>query len=170
MDIFLKENSYSNSKYFHSCRVAVSSDDLYNLNIGSGGKGMSIEYSLASAYAEFMERLQNDFLLSGQQYAVKNFLENNKQSSYSKRIINENLTLDYIYDNKKKSIPIEQSIHENLKFYLDIFPFIKNEKDAVSFFRDELNGSITNHATAIRVSPAGCTSFTCGYENTALSG
>lgn len=33
-------------------------------NIGSNGKGISKEYARASAYAEFMERLQNDILVS----------------------------------------------------------------------------------------------------------
>lgn len=31
--------------------------------IGTNGKGVTKEYALASAYAEFMERLQSNFLL-----------------------------------------------------------------------------------------------------------
>ena len=42
-----------------SCRVIIGDEGLRRLNIGSNGKGMNARYSLASAYAEFMERLGN---------------------------------------------------------------------------------------------------------------
>ena len=42
-----------------SCRVIFGDDSLRELDIGSNGKGMDARYALASAYAEFMERLQN---------------------------------------------------------------------------------------------------------------
>lgn len=37
--------------------------NIKNTHIGTTGKGLNKDYSLASAYGEFMERLQNDFLL-----------------------------------------------------------------------------------------------------------
>ena len=49
---------------FYSCRVILGNKDLLPLNIGTNGKGRSFEYSLASGYAEFMERLQNQLLLN----------------------------------------------------------------------------------------------------------
>lgn len=42
---------------FCSCRIALSHDE--DTSIGTNGKGMDMEYALASGYAEFMERLQN---------------------------------------------------------------------------------------------------------------
>ena len=42
-----------------SCRIILGDSGLRGLNIGSNGKGMDARYALASAYAEFMERLQN---------------------------------------------------------------------------------------------------------------
>jgi len=47
----------NNINKFYSCRV-----QLKGTNIGTNGKGLDEEYTLASAYAEFMERLQNQLL------------------------------------------------------------------------------------------------------------
>lgn len=53
-------------KHFNSCRVIIGNDGLSPLNIGTNGKGRNFEYSLASGYAEFMERIQNRLLLHAQ--------------------------------------------------------------------------------------------------------
>ena len=45
-------NTYSN-------RIIVTDEGLENLDIGTNGKGMTARYALASAYGEFMERVQN---------------------------------------------------------------------------------------------------------------
>ena len=42
-----------------SCRLILGDEGLRELDIGSNGKGMDAKYALASAYAEFVERLQN---------------------------------------------------------------------------------------------------------------
>lgn len=47
-----------NNEYFHSCRLQID-----GLPFGTNGKGVTSEYSLASGYAEFMERFQSGFLL-----------------------------------------------------------------------------------------------------------
>ena len=59
-DVFLMEigrkskisNTYSN-------RIVVTDEGLESLDIGTNGKGMTARYALASAYGEFMERVQN---------------------------------------------------------------------------------------------------------------
>ena len=51
-------------KDFYSCRVTLGNDGLIPLNIGTNGKGRNFEYSMASGYAEFIERLQNRLLLN----------------------------------------------------------------------------------------------------------
>ena len=43
---------------------------LKNLGVGTNGKGTTKAYALASGYAEFMERLENDSLGSGNYYSV----------------------------------------------------------------------------------------------------
>lgn len=57
-------------KFFHidtgdinSCRICISNSNIAELNIGTNGKGMDINYTRASAYGEFMERLANNMLL-----------------------------------------------------------------------------------------------------------
>ena len=50
---------------FSSCRVTFGNNGLDKLNIGTNGKGRTFEYSLASGYAEFMERLENHQTMIG---------------------------------------------------------------------------------------------------------
>lgn len=64
LDIFVEELHDNHSLTgTASCRVFIAEDKITNLDIGTNGKGMNARYSLASGYAEFMERLQNSFLL-----------------------------------------------------------------------------------------------------------
>lgn len=46
---------------FCSCRISLSYNE--DTSIGTNGKGMDMQYALASGYAEFMERLQNRVLV-----------------------------------------------------------------------------------------------------------
>lgn len=41
-----------------SCRISLGDAEYRSLDIGYNGKGMDAQYALASAYAEFIERLQ----------------------------------------------------------------------------------------------------------------
>lgn len=59
-----KEFLYENRGICYSCRITLANQGLESLDIGVNGKGMSPEYSLASGYAELMERLQNKFLVN----------------------------------------------------------------------------------------------------------
>lgn len=63
-DIFVIETSQKQEKTTGvcSCRIILGDEGVRELNIGSNGKGMNARYALASAYAEFMERLQNGAL------------------------------------------------------------------------------------------------------------
>lgn len=63
LGILLKEEHF-HAYGFYSCRIAIANDGLSSLSIGTNGKGMTFEYALASAYGEFMERLQNRCLIS----------------------------------------------------------------------------------------------------------
>jgi len=59
-DIFLSETSRVNEAAdVASCRIWLSDEDLAMGDFGTNGKGMNARYALASAYGEFMERLQN---------------------------------------------------------------------------------------------------------------
>ncbi|MCC8170781.1 MAG: YcaO-like family protein [Parabacteroides sp.] len=61
--IVVREIHYDNKGIgTYSCSVHIAQEELNFLELGTNGKGMTFEYSLASAYAEFMERLENDLI------------------------------------------------------------------------------------------------------------
>lgn len=64
LGIQTKEALYDMNGLCFSCRVSIASHGLEALDKGTNGKGMTPEYSLASGYAELMERLQNKFLVN----------------------------------------------------------------------------------------------------------
>ena len=62
-DIFVSENnSYFEEADISSCRIWIADEDVSFADFGTNGKGMTARYSLASAYGEFMERLQSMIL------------------------------------------------------------------------------------------------------------
>ena len=83
---------------FYSCRVILGNKDLLPLNIGTNGKGRSFEYSLASGYAEFMERLQNQLLLNSKKMLTsKTFNVYSVASSDDSSICKATYSLDEQY-------------------------------------------------------------------------
>ena len=84
----------------YCCRVLLGDKDIRKLELGSNGKGLSPRYSLASAYGEIMERLQNNIMIPLRQlkFASKRYLEEeNWTEELKKRLEEENLVLDYHY-------------------------------------------------------------------------
>jgi len=62
--IIIKDSHHENGGAgTYSCTINIVNEELSYLGLGTNGKGMTFQYSLASAYAEFMERLQNDSIL-----------------------------------------------------------------------------------------------------------
>lgn len=110
-NIFTKEKHYDSGSKFglYSCRVTIGDlDDDRRFNIGTNGKGLTSRYASASAYGEFMERLQNGALIrANKKYATNMFLKNNDISDYYKnKLIKEDLVFDYelVPDEKYLSI------------------------------------------------------------------
>ncbi|MBQ3364829.1 MAG: YcaO-like family protein [Muribaculaceae bacterium] len=64
LGIKTRETLYNLHNLCFSCRVEIDNYGLESLGIGTNGKGMTMDYSLASGYAELMERLQNKFLVN----------------------------------------------------------------------------------------------------------
>jgi len=58
------ENHFKSLANFPSCRISIGGDKLELLDIGSNGKGMTTSYAMASGYAELLERLQNNALIT----------------------------------------------------------------------------------------------------------
>lgn len=65
--------NYSNVNADHSCRLIMVNDNLRCFNNGTNGKGMDEMYAKASAYGEFMERLQNKALFCAHSSILSRF-------------------------------------------------------------------------------------------------
>lgn len=135
--IFLQEASYSNCDCLFTSRVHMSGK-FSPLNIGTNGKGTTYEYALASGYAEFMERLQNNMLFRGFKNAEKHNLSKMDDCFYKKQLIEQGLALDFIYDPKESDILMETEVENHFVFLKSLFPFINTKSDAISFFKDYL--------------------------------
>ena len=99
----LTSETYVESSGFYSCRITIGNDKIRDLNIGTNGKGPSFEYSLASGYAEFMERLQNNMLLFARRFATDRFLKSGKaDQSYRRYLQQQDLIFDFYYDPNEK--------------------------------------------------------------------
>lgn len=60
--IKVKEETRSLKDLVYSARITITNGLIEELGLGSNGKGISLEYALASGYAELMERLQTRLL------------------------------------------------------------------------------------------------------------
>ena len=107
----LTSESYVESPKFYSCRITVGNGKIRDLNIGTNGKGSTFEYSLASGYAEFMERLQNNMLLFARRFATEEFLNSGKSDpSFKEYLQQENLIFDFYYDPQEVYLSREEVI------------------------------------------------------------
>ena len=97
LDIQLKETSLEVTDGLHSCRVLIENNNLLPFEIGTSGKGMQFEYSLASAYGEFIERLQNLKLTENRKLAhISNWEETDTSEFYTQLKTND-LLHEYKY-------------------------------------------------------------------------
>jgi len=115
--IFVREKYIQNNNYF-TCRVEIANNDLLKYEIGTNGKGTTIEYAFASAYAEFMERLQNNILIKKKFFFSKYY---NLNCNFTKQLIKENKQLDFIYCQYEKVIETEKVIDDNFQILSNLF-------------------------------------------------
>lgn len=135
--ILVKEHDSGNG-LSHSCRIIAGSNEMGILNLGTNGKGESFEYSLASGYAEFLERLQNNILFNKKRYASKNFISTlPKDSYYVKKLNSRELIFDYIYSKDEEVWDIVNVLDYSMKELCDLFN-ISSEEELHSFFIDYL--------------------------------
>lgn len=96
LGIILKESSYERDGLFSS-RLSIANNHLMSYDIGTEGKGMGFDYALASAYGEFIERVQNQRLLFNREYQnVSNWSETGGSVFYNK-LKDKDLFLKYKY-------------------------------------------------------------------------
>lgn len=139
VNIFLKEETYSNNDNLFTTRVSIANNGLGKLNIGTNGKGTTYQYALASGYAEFMERLQNGILFRGIKSAHKDSLKLFPDYSiYKKSIIDKNIALDFLYDPREKECTLDEDIDINSDFYIKMFPFLSGKEEIREFLHDVL--------------------------------
>lgn len=86
---------------FHSCRIILDNGDwLRSANIGTNGKGMTVDYSRASAHGELMERLQNfNVMMRYQYFGSRHFLEKHKERypKFYEKAMKAETALPYLY-------------------------------------------------------------------------
>lgn len=123
-NINTKEYLFNNQDLSYSCRIVLDNHGLESLNIGTNGKGMSVDFSLASGYAEFMERLQNKLLVNE---AIRHS---------SKLDCDIHLKFNFFPDEKIKSFDLDDYI----KYVQPLFPNydIKNYKNYFKFNVDTI--------------------------------
>jgi len=119
LDLFTTEMPFPSSDGFYSHAVFIENNDLAGLQIGSFGKGVNTKYSLASAYGEIIERLQNGVIflrnsasLFHLKCASQRYLETgqNVGAAYKERLERENLVLDFIFGPDEVYLSPEEAV------------------------------------------------------------
>jgi len=93
--IYIMELNDTQDGFYHS-HLHIANDNLLQFDIQTNGKGMTPAYSLASGYAEMMERLQNNLKFAGQKFVTKKFLATLPEDSlFRKKVEAADIALDY---------------------------------------------------------------------------
>lgn len=132
--IFVTEE-YKQDGDYHTCRLEIANEKLKEFNIGTNGKGTSVEYCYASAYAEFMERLQNSILIKKSYYFSKYF---EKASIFSDSLKSEDKLLDFLFDPEEKMLDMDKIIDDNYKMLSGAL-FIESKEELKDFVINTLN-------------------------------
>lgn len=120
--IYIMELSDTQDGFYHS-HLHIANKELLQFGIQTNGKGMTPAYSLASAYAEMMERLQNAMLIGGRNRATRAYLDTLPENSlYRKRLEDADAVLDY------EAFPDEQKVKLIDYFNSPDCIFLENQK------------------------------------------
>jgi len=120
----------------HSCRINIGNTELQKLNIGTNGKGNSFEFSMASGYAEMIERLQNRMLFDFRKtyFASKWFTKTlPKDSLFLKKLKEKELAVDFLYDINEEYWTGDRVIEKFGEELIKLFNFI-DKKELETFF------------------------------------
>jgi len=104
LGLLMKEENFRGEGQFYSCRINIANMSINDLNIGTNGKGMKFEYALASAYGEFMERLQNQILIMNRFIGYEDNIEQFKDSDLYHKLYTRNIVTKYKYAPDEKNI------------------------------------------------------------------
>lgn len=129
--IFIKEEHSSVEEGLHTSHVKIANEEFGDTNILTNGKGLTLSYSFASAYGEFMERLQNGVLFKNIEFALKSKLDLIDFCNLGKKLKEENLGLDFLYDPDEIIMDTKNLIIEQYEFISNLFDI--NNKDDLDF-------------------------------------
>ena len=97
---------------FYSCRIILDNGNwLRYANIGTNGKGMTMDYSRASAFGELMERLYNfNILMRYQSFGTRQFLEKHKDQYplFFERITKADAMLPFLFTKDEEVAELEE--------------------------------------------------------------
>jgi len=136
-DLFVEVTSSFSKFDLHSYHVEICNEDLAPLHIAVGGKGVTKKYAMASAYAEFMEHIQNRrlFIFDHFKYAHKKYMSsNNIDSTFAKLIEERNLGLDY-YHSADEKIKLYNDLNVEEHSFIDT---LFKRKDFSKIIKDEI--------------------------------
>lgn len=119
LGILLKEEHFKGDNEFYSCRITIANNNIGDLGIGTNGKGMTFEYALASAYGEFMERLQNQALIFNRHFGNRYQLEPTSESDLSNILKHKRAVLNYFFAPDEELVTYDSSKRELLTQCID---------------------------------------------------
>lgn len=104
LGILLKVIPFGGENGLFSCRISIANNNLMPFEIGTHGKGMKFEYALASAYGEFIERIQTLKLISHRNFGHISRWKESDKSEFYKKLENSDLILKYKYAPDEENI------------------------------------------------------------------
>lgn len=145
-NIFLLEKYHEVSSNFYSSRLIVSGNGIEKLYKGTNGKGLTPLFSLASAYAEFMERIQNYYIFNeALVYARKHYQNNARTNDLRSTLSDNNLMLDFEYDPNEKYQSFADLSDRELEMIKEI-----------SLYNDNLGGELNAESRKYLFAPFYC--------------
>lgn len=122
---------------FHSCRIILDNGEwLRSVNVGTNGKGMTVDYSRASAYGELMERLQNfNVLMRYHYFGTRHFLEKHKEQypQFYEKVMKAGTALPYLYAYDEK---VDAS-NERLKASIEKYVYSADNEQLFALTKDK---------------------------------
>lgn len=132
LGLLMKEEHVHGDEHFYSCRIGIANKSLRELNIGTNGKGMKFEYALASAYGEFMERLQNQILILHRNVGYIDEQKKNKFPIFYQKLKEKNILLKYCFAPDERNILFDKSSNVIRKYIKS-----NNIDELESFYQDK---------------------------------
>lgn len=134
----LISEKYVQNGDFYVCRIEIINDGLVDYHIGTNGKGKSLEYAYASAYAEFMERLQNNLLINKSFFFSKYY---NEDSAFNEQLKKDGKKIDFLFSPNEKILEIHEIVENNYKMLSDLLS-IDNKDEIKNLIVETLNNKI----------------------------